>query len=137
MSLKTPNQPSNCPKRGPVEPIETHQCLFWMDSLKFWDFSSFIIFSDDPWSLLISFRQLFNLPLVVQCCYVICEWPLSFMFVNISALLCILSPPSCWNNTISEESVFTVEQNMCFTRNRVFVFGPRVSGDYRFSPLRI
>ena len=32
--------------------------------------------SDDPWSLLVSFRQLFKLPLlVVQCCDVICEWP--------------------------------------------------------------
>ena len=47
-----------------------------MDSLEFWDFSSFIIFSDDPWSLLVSFCQLFKLPLVVQCCNVICEWPL-------------------------------------------------------------
>ena len=47
-----------------------------MDSLELLDFSSFIIFSDDPWSLLISFRQLFKLPLVVQCCDVICEWPL-------------------------------------------------------------
>ena len=47
-----------------------------MDSLKLLDFSSFIIFSDDPWSLLVSFRQLFKLPLVVQCCDVICEWPL-------------------------------------------------------------
>ena len=40
-------------------------------------FSSFIIFSDDPWSLLVSFCQLFKLPLVVQCCDVICEWPLN------------------------------------------------------------
>ena len=47
-----------------------------MDSLKLLDFSSFIIFSDDPWSLLVSFCQLFKLPLVVQCCNVICEWPL-------------------------------------------------------------
>ena len=47
-----------------------------MDSLKLLHFSSFIIFSDDPWSLLVSFRQLFKLPLVVQCCDVICEWPL-------------------------------------------------------------
>ena len=47
-----------------------------MDSLEFLDFSSFVIFSDDPWSLLVSFRQLFKLPLVVQCCNVICEWPL-------------------------------------------------------------
>ena len=53
------------------------QCgLFWMDSLESLDFSSFIIFSDDPWSLLVSFRQLFKLPLVIQCCDVICEWPL-------------------------------------------------------------
>ena len=36
-----------------------------MDSLKSLDFSSFIIFSDDPWSFLVSFRQLFKLPLVV------------------------------------------------------------------------
>ena len=43
-----------------------------MDSLEFWDFLSFIIFSDEPWSLLVSFRQLFKLPLVVQCCDVIC-----------------------------------------------------------------
>ena len=48
-----------------------------MDSLESLDFSSFIIFPDDPWSLLVSFRQLFKLPLVVQCCNVICEWPLS------------------------------------------------------------
>ena len=48
-----------------------------MDSLESLDFSSFIIFSDDPWSLLVSFRQLFRLPLVVQCCNVICEWPLT------------------------------------------------------------
>ena len=47
-----------------------------MDSLKSLDFLSFIIFSDDPWSLLVSFCQLFRLPLVVQCCNVICEWPL-------------------------------------------------------------
>ena len=47
-----------------------------MDSLKSLDFSSFIIFSDDHWSLLVRFRQLFKLPLVVQCCDVICEWPL-------------------------------------------------------------
>ena len=47
-----------------------------MDSLESLDFSSFIIFSDDPWSLLVSFCQLFKLPLVVQCCDVICEWPL-------------------------------------------------------------
>ena len=47
-----------------------------MDSLETLDFSSFIIFSDDPWSLLVSFRQLFKFPLVVQCCNVICEWPL-------------------------------------------------------------
>ena len=47
-----------------------------MDFLEFLDFSSFIIFSHDPWSLLVSFRQLFKLPLVVQCCDVICEWPL-------------------------------------------------------------
>ena len=51
--------------------------LFWMDSLKLLDFSSFIIFSDDHWSLYISFRQLFKLPLVVQCCDIICEWPLN------------------------------------------------------------
>ena len=47
-----------------------------MDSLELLDFSSFIIFSDDPWSLLVSFCQLFKLSLVVQCCNVICEWPL-------------------------------------------------------------
>ena len=46
-----------------------------MDSHKSLDFSSFIIFSDDPWSLLVSFCQLFKSPLVVQCCNVICEWP--------------------------------------------------------------
>ena len=50
-----------------------------MDSLKLLDFSSFIIFSDDPWSLLVSFCQLFKLPLVVQCCDVICEWPLTIL----------------------------------------------------------
>ena len=49
-----------------------------MDSLKSLDFSLFIIFCDDPWSLLVSFCQLFKLPLVVQCCNVICEWPLIF-----------------------------------------------------------
>ena len=48
-----------------------------MDSLKSLNFSSFIIFSDYPWSLLVSFGQLFKLPLVVQCCNVICEWPLT------------------------------------------------------------
>ena len=48
-----------------------------MDSLILLHFSSFIIFSDDPWSLLVSFRQLFKLPLVVECCDVICEWPLN------------------------------------------------------------
>ena len=51
-----------------------------MDSLKSLDFSSFIIFPDDPWSLLVSFCQLFKLPLVVQCCNVICEWPLKYHF---------------------------------------------------------
>ena len=50
-----------------------------MDSLETLDFSSFIIFSDDPWSLLVSFCQLFKLPLVVQCCNVICEWPLTLI----------------------------------------------------------
>ena len=45
------------------------------------DFSSFIFFSDDPWSLLVSFRWLFKLPLVVQCCDVICEWPLSSVLI--------------------------------------------------------
>ena len=40
------------------------------------NFTSLIIFSDDPCSLLVSFRQLFKFPLVVQCCNVICEWPL-------------------------------------------------------------
>ena len=53
-----------------------------MDSLKSLDFSSFIIFSDDPWSLLISFCQLFKLPLVVQCCNVICEWPLMCIWTS-------------------------------------------------------
>ena len=48
-----------------------------MDSLESLDFSSFIIFFDDPWSLLVSFCQLFKLPLVVHCCDVICEWPLT------------------------------------------------------------
>ena len=48
-----------------------------MDSHESLDFSSSIIFSDDPWSLLDSFHQLFKLPLVVQCCNVICEWPLT------------------------------------------------------------
>ena len=48
-----------------------------MDFLELLDFSSFIIFSDDPWSLLVSFCQLFKLPLVVHCCNVICEWPLT------------------------------------------------------------
>ena len=81
-SLKMPNQPSICPKRSPVEPSETHWGLFWMDSLELLDFSSFIIFSGDPWSLLVSFCQLFKLPLVVQCCDVICEWPLSLSPTN-------------------------------------------------------
>ena len=57
-----------------------------MDSLESLDFSSFIIFSDDsddPWSLLVSFRQLFKLPMVVQCCNVICEWPLTH-YIRIS-----------------------------------------------------
>ena len=58
-----------------------------MDSLESLDFSTFIIFSDDPWSLLVSFRQLFKLPLVVQCCDVICEWPLSGMLGLDPALL--------------------------------------------------
>ena len=48
-----------------------------MDSLESLDFSKFIIFSDDPWSLLVSFCQLSKLPLVVQYCDVICEWPLT------------------------------------------------------------
>ena len=47
-----------------------------MDSLKSLGFSSFIIFSDDHWSLLVSFCQLFKLSLIVKCCDVICEWPL-------------------------------------------------------------
>ena len=47
-----------------------------MDFIELLYFSSFIIFSDDPQSLLVSFCQLFKLPLVVQCCNVICEWPL-------------------------------------------------------------
>ena len=55
-----------------------------MDSLKSLHFSLFIIFSDDPWSLLVSFRQLFTLPLVVQCCDVIYEWPL-------------IAYSNCWN----------------------------------------
>ena len=59
-----------------VAPSESHWGLFWMDSLESLDFSSLINFSDDPWSLLVGFRQLFKLPLVVQCCDVICEWPL-------------------------------------------------------------
>ena len=63
------NQPSIYPKRVPLSPV-------WIDSLKLLDFSSFIIFSDDPWSLLVSFSQLFKLPLVVQFCDIICEWPL-------------------------------------------------------------
>ena len=64
-----------------------------MDSLKLLDFSSFIIFSDDPWSLLVSFCQLFKLPLVVQCCNVICEWPLSRHKSN----WCLLSMVfDCW-----------------------------------------
>ena len=50
-----------------------------MDSLKSLDFSSFIIFSDYPWSLFVSFCQLFKLPLVVQCCDFICEWPLTLL----------------------------------------------------------
>ena len=54
-----------------------------MDPLKSLDFSSFIIFFDDPWSLLVSFCQLFKLPLVVQCCNVICEWPLSVLNVKV------------------------------------------------------
>ena len=58
-----------------------------MDSLKLLDFSSFIIFSDDPWSLLVSFCQLFKLPLVVQCCNVICEWPLIWELPSHSSLV--------------------------------------------------
>ena len=54
-----------------------------MDSLELLEFSSFIIFSDDPWSLLVSFRQLFKLPLVVQGCNVICEWPLTIYTIYI------------------------------------------------------
>ena len=64
-----------------------------MDSLESLDFSSFIIFSDDsddPWSLLVSFRQLFKLPLVVQCCDVICEWPL-IGHLNIFEFLCSIT----------------------------------------------
>ena len=69
-----------CPINHPFAPKGVQLSLvrlFWMDSLKLLDFSSFIIFSDDPWSLYVSFCQLFKLPLVVQCCNVICEWPLS------------------------------------------------------------
>ena len=67
-----------------------------MDSLESLDVSSFIIFPDDPWSLLVSFRQLFKLPLVVQCCNVICEWPLSPKSISI----CYLPKPQkyCPNN---------------------------------------
>ena len=54
-----------------------------MDPLESMDFSSFIIFSDDPWSLLVSFCQLFKLPLVVQCCNVICEWPLNIIAIAV------------------------------------------------------
>ena len=67
-----------------------------MDSLESLAFSSFIIFSDDPWSLLVSFCQLFKLPLVVQCCDVICERPLNILeFCHFSSvckecyLLCV------------------------------------------------
>ena len=56
-----------------------------MDPLESLEFSSFIIFSDDPWSLLVSFCQLFKLPLVVQCCDVICEWPLSTISSSFSS----------------------------------------------------
>ena len=64
-----------------------------MDSLELLDFSSFIIFSYDPWSLLVSFRQLFKLPLVVQCCDVICEWPLTVKSeIYILNLVSLLSP---------------------------------------------
>ena len=58
-----------------------------MDSLELLDFSSFIIFPADPWSLLVSFRQIFKLPLVVQCCNVICEWPLTLRTLRLIWLL--------------------------------------------------
>ena len=57
-----PNQPSICPKRGPVEPSETRYGLFWMDSLTSLNFSSFIIFSYVPP------RQLFSAFLVTFSC---------------------------------------------------------------------
>ena len=58
-----------------------------MDSLKLLDISSFIIFSNYPWSLLVSFGQLFKLPLVDQCCYVICESPLYPEYLNVITVL--------------------------------------------------
>ena len=56
------NQPSICPKSGPVEPSETS--FGWIPL----NFSSFII---------VIFCHLFELLLVVQCCDIICEWPLT------------------------------------------------------------
>ena len=55
------NQPSICHKSGPVEPSETS--FGWIPL----NFSSFII---------VIFCHLFELMLVVQCCDIICEWPL-------------------------------------------------------------
>ena len=49
-----------CYKTGPVEPSETHLGLHWMDSLELFDFSSFIIFSDFPWSPLSAFVSFLN-----------------------------------------------------------------------------
>ena len=52
--------------------------LFWMDSLESLDFSSFVIFYDGPSSFIVIFCHLFELPLVVQYCDVICERPLTY-----------------------------------------------------------
>ena len=68
------NQPSICHKSGAVKHSET---FFWMDYLESFDFSEFIIFSDDPKYLIVIFCHLFELQLVLQCCDTICEQPLS------------------------------------------------------------
>ena len=89
-----------------------------MDFLKLLDFSSFIIFSDDPWSLLVSFRQLFKLPLVVQCCDLICEWPLIFMSLRRPMALVILKS-RIWLDIVKEMNTIT-RTTCCFDDSIMF-----------------
>ena len=76
-----------------------------MDSLESLDFSSFIIFSDDPWSLLVSFRQLFKLQLVVQCCDVICDDP--YMPLLTQSIIHSIHP------SIVNSAAYTAITNQC------------------------